>query len=179
MDVGDDPTIDDGTDSNCEAGVSTTGVPPTGVAAEMDAKYRTRQQDGLRARKAPRSPARIKKPQSSAHPTLNTMLGSELSGIAGFSDLEHVALTQYNLRCRLKLYGKAAADAVVNEMKQLHDRKTIRPRYIKDLTLDEKRKVLAYLMFKERRCGTTVKGRGFADEGSSGYIKPRKRLLVL
>jgi hypothetical protein len=49
-----------------------------------------------------------------------------------------MALTQYNLKRGLELYGKAAADAVVSEMKQLHDRKTVRPRYIKDLTLDEK-----------------------------------------
>jgi hypothetical protein len=48
-------------------------------------------------------------------------------------------------------------------MKQLHDRKTIRPRASKDLTLQEKRDALAYLMFiKEKRCGT-IKARGCAD----------------
>ena len=91
------------------------------------------------------------------------MLGEELNGLAGFSDLEHVALTQHNLKKGLQICGEAAADAVVKEMKQLHDRKTIRPRYSKDLSLDDKRKALGYLMFiKEKRCGT-IKGRGCAD----------------
>ncbi len=48
-------------------------------------------------------------------------------------------------------------------MKQLHNHKTIRPRYLSDLTLAEKRRASAYLMFiKEKRCGT-IKGHGCAN----------------
>jgi hypothetical protein len=48
-------------------------------------------------------------------------------------------------------------------MTQLHDRKTIRPKCSRDLSLEEKRKALGYLIFiKQKRCGT-IKGRGCAD----------------
>jgi hypothetical protein len=100
-------------------GVPSTGVPSTGVpvANKMDGRYGRRQRSGLRSRKAPRSAATIKEPQSSAHHALNATLGRELSGLEGFSDFEHMALTQYNLKQDLEIYGKAAANAVVNEMK--------------------------------------------------------------
>ena len=87
----------------------------------------------------------------------------ELGGAGGTVNDHHTALTQYNLRRGLALYGEAATVAVIKEMKQLHDRKTIRPRYMSELTLSEKRRALGYLMFiKEKRCGT-IKGRGCAD----------------
>jgi hypothetical protein len=90
------------------------------------------------------------------------------------SELEHHVLAQYNLKKGLELFGQAATDAVVKEMKQLHDRKTIRPRHSKHLTLDEKRKALGYLMFlKEKRCGT-IKGRGCADGRKQRLYKTKE-----
>jgi hypothetical protein len=157
-------------------GVPTTGVPTPGVlmADDMDARYGRRHRSGLRNRKEPRSGAAIKEPQSSAHHTLSATLGRELTGLDGFSDLEHLALTQYNLKQGIEIYGKAAADAVLSEMKHLHDRKTIRPRYVKDLTLEEKRKALGFLMFiKEKRCGT-IKGRGCADGRKQRLYKTKE-----
>jgi len=98
----------------------------------------------------------------------------ELDDFAGFSDSEHTALAQYNLKKGLELFGQAATDAVTKEMKQLHDRKTIRPRYSKDLTLEDKRRALGYLMFiKEKRCGT-VKGRGCADGRKQRLYKTKE-----
>jgi len=59
-------------------------------------------------------------------------------------------------------------------MKQLHDRKTIRPRYMSELTLSEKWRVLGYLMFiKEKRCGT-IKGRGCADGRKQRVYKTKE-----
>jgi hypothetical protein len=58
--------------------------------------------------------------------------------------LEHATLAQFNLKRGLEMFGQAATDAVSKEMKQLHDRKTIRPRHSKDLTdsaLDHSRSV--------------------------------------
>ena len=159
------------------AGVATVGVPPgqtAGVAVEMDRKYGTRQRSGMRDRKKPMSSARIKEPQSNQEHILNVMLCEELYGAGGFSDLEHVALTQYNLRKGLLKFGRAATEAVAKEMKQLHDRKTIRPVHIKDLTLGQKRRALGYLMFlKEKRCGT-VKARGCADGRKQRLYKTKE-----
>jgi hypothetical protein len=161
-------------------GVSATGVPPTGVPApttteaQMDKTYGRRKQEGLQARKPVRSATEIKEPQTAAHHALISMIEHELKGMGGFSDLEHVALTQYNVKPGLEIFGQAASDAVLKEMQQLHDRKTIRPRFSKDLTLQEKWDALAYLMFiKEKRCGT-VKARGCADGRKQRLYKTKE-----
>jgi hypothetical protein len=102
------------------------------------------------------------------------MIEHKLKGMCGFSDLEHVALTQYNVKRGLEIYGQAASDAVMKEMKQLHDQKTIRPRASKDLTLEEKRRALAYLVFiKERRCGT-FKAHRCADRRKQRLYKTKE-----
>jgi hypothetical protein len=113
-------------------------------------------------------------PGSPAHHALVSMLEHELKGIHGFSDLEHIALTQYNIKRGLEIYGQAASDTVMKEMKQLHDCKTIRPRVSKDLTLEEKQKALAYLMFiKEKLCGI-IKARGCADGRKQRLYKTKE-----
>jgi len=157
-----------------EAGVDATKETGVDEPAAMDARYGTRGRPGLRERKAPRTSSQIKEPQSAVHHTLNSLLGAELSGLDGFSALEHVALTQYNLKQGLKIYGEAAAEAVIKEMKQLHDRKTITPRYAHELSIENKRRALAYLMFiKEKRCGT-IKGRGCADGRKQRLYKTKE-----
>lgn len=37
------------------------------------------------------------------------------------ADLEHTMMTQYNVKKGLKMFGQASAEAVIEEMKQLHD----------------------------------------------------------
>ena len=92
----------------------------------------------------------------------------------GMPWLEHVALTQYNLRRGLKAFGQAAVDAVVSELKQLHDRRTMHPIHACALSLADKRRALGYLMFvKEKRCGT-IKGRGCADGRKQRVYKTKQ-----
>jgi len=159
---------------------------PEEIATLMEQRYGSRKKLGLRPRRARRTGADYHLPKSSlksssssntgsvSDQALHTMIGHELCGLQGFSELEHVALTQYNLRKGLQIYGKAAADAVVKEMKQLHDRKTIRPRYATELSTRDKRRALAYLMFiKEKRCGT-IKGRGCADGRKQRIYKTKE-----
>jgi hypothetical protein len=63
----------------------------------------------------------------------------------------------------LKIFGKAGIEAVHSKMVQLHDRKVMKPVHSRELTPEERREALAYLMFlKRKRCGK-VKGRGCAD----------------
>ena len=72
-------------------------------------------------------------------------------------------LTQYNVKKGLKIFGEAGAEAVVMEMKQLHDRGVIQPKLANMLTQEEKRRSLQYLMFlKKKRCGC-IKGQGCVD----------------
>ena len=63
------------------------------------------------------------------------------------ADLEHTALTQYNVKKGLKMFGEAGAKAVIKEMKQLHDRAVIQPKLANMLTKEEKKRSLQYLMF--------------------------------
>jgi hypothetical protein len=138
-------------------GVQPEGVPPEGVAEvpqvavteDMDQKYGVRRREGMRSRRKPQNASDSQRgiPKSAAprarmrarfatnpvaetveHHSLNVMLSEELFGLEGFSELENIALTQFNLKQGLERFGKAAADAVYKEMLQLHDRKTILPR---------------------------------------------------
>lgn len=46
---------------------------------------------------------------------LHAMIECKLNGIKGFMEVEHVALTQYNLKKGLTTYGKAEAEAVIKD----------------------------------------------------------------
>ena len=70
---------------------------------------------------------------------------------------------QMSLKVGLRTFGKDGEIAVEKEMRQLHDRGVMIPVHKKNLTPDQRREALAYLMFlKRKRCGK-VKGRGCAD----------------
>ena len=63
----------------------------------------------------------------------------------------------------LKVFGLDGVKAVGTEMKQLHDLTAVKPKNAKELTSQERREVLAYLMFLKRKKTGQVKGRGCAD----------------
>jgi hypothetical protein len=76
---------------------------------------------------------------------------------------ESLATAQMSMNKGLKIFGKAGIEAVCSEMVQLHDCKVMKPVHSRELTPEERREALAYLMFlKRKRCGK-VKGRGCAD----------------
>ena len=79
------------------------------------------------------------------------------------SKIVSTILSQYHVSKGLKIYGEKGVDAVLKELRQLHDRMVIEPRFSKTMTEKQKEDALQYLMFlKEKRCGT-IKGRGCAD----------------
>jgi hypothetical protein len=72
-------------------------------------------------------------------------------------------MTQYNLKQGIKKFGDPGKAAVLTELRQLYDRHVISPANKYDLTGEERKGALRYLMFlKEKRCGT-IRGRGCAD----------------
>jgi hypothetical protein len=72
-------------------------------------------------------------------------------------------MTQYNLRQGIKTFGDQGKAAVLTELQQLHDRAVMNPVNKYDLTPEERKGALRYLMFlKEKRSGT-IKARGCAD----------------
>ena len=95
------------------------------------------------------------------------------TGHANPSDKEHIVLTttdevpedtpQMSMKKGLQMFGEGGYAAVKEEMQQLHDRQVMQPVRRKDLTPEQKREALGYLMFlKKKRCGK-IKGRGCAD----------------
>jgi hypothetical protein len=77
--------------------------------------------------------------------------------------LQSIIFTQYNLKQGIKKFGDEGKAAVLTELQQLHDRAVLSPVGKYDLTPEERKGALRYLMFlKEKRSGT-IKGRGCAD----------------
>jgi hypothetical protein len=62
-------------------------------------------------------------------------------------ELEAIALTQCNLKRGLKEFGNDGLVALGKEMEQLHTRKASKPVHEDDLTKEQKRASLRYLMF--------------------------------
>jgi hypothetical protein len=80
-----------------------------------------------------------------------------------YMTLDSTAMTQHGIKRGLKVFGEAGTHAVLQELKQLHDRKVVEPKTFHDLSCKERNDSLRYLMFlKEKRCGL-IKGRGCAD----------------
>jgi hypothetical protein len=63
----------------------------------------------------------------------------------------------------LEVFGDDGRKAVLTKLKQLHDRKVIAPCTARDLTPQQKRASLEYLMFIKRKRSGAIKGRGCAD----------------
>ena len=77
--------------------------------------------------------------------------------------MHEFGLTQYSVKQGLKIFGDRGVEAVLQELRQLHNRKVIIPVKASDLTPEQRKSALSYLTFlKEKRCGK-VKGRGCAD----------------
>jgi hypothetical protein len=138
--AGEDPGVDDHLEENAEN--DNRNELRNNIETEMNNRYGNRSGNyNLRPRRMP------------DYSHLHTMI----------DDQEHVTLTQYSVNKGLKLFGKDGETAVLEELKQLHDRGVIRPVNAKDMSREEKQQALQYLMFlKKKRCGK-IKGRGCAD----------------
>jgi hypothetical protein len=89
-------------------------------------------------------------------------------------DLEDVMMTQLSLKKGLEQFGAAGAEAVSDELKQLHDRRAMVPKAAHMLTREEKQRALRYLMYlKKKRCGR-IKGRGCADGRKQRIYKTKE-----
>jgi hypothetical protein len=76
---------------------------------------------------------------------------------------EVLATPQMRMKAGLKMFGEDGAMAVKKELYQPHDRKVMAHCHKKDLTPDQRRDALGYLMFLKRKRWGKVKGRGCAD----------------
>jgi hypothetical protein len=96
---------------------------------------------------------------------LPTKNDNEISPISDEADdaLIGFIFTQVGMNKGLKMYGNRGKEAVKSELEQIVYRKVFKPVPAEQLTREQKRRALQYLMFlKQKRCGR-IKGRGCAD----------------
>ena len=74
-----------------------------------------------------------------------------------------IILTQYHVSKGMEVFGDPDIAAVLNELKQLHDRMVIDLKNADEMKTCQKNAAIQYLMFlKKKLCGK-IKGRGCAD----------------
>ena len=71
---------------------------------------------------------------------------------------EVLEMPQMSLKAGLRAFGNDSIRAVEKEMCQLHDRGVMMPVHKKNLTSEQQKEALAYLMFLKRKCCGKVKG---------------------
>ena len=82
---------------------------------------------------------------------------------ASLTTLNHTILTQYTLYKGLQVFSPLGREAVFHEMQQLHQRKVCEPCKATDLSADQCKALLGYLMFLKQKRSGQIKGWGCAD----------------
>jgi len=59
----------------------------------------------------------------------------------------HVMMTQMSVKQGIKAFGECGSDAMLKELNQLHERKALLPLRKEDMSFEQRKKVLRYLMF--------------------------------
>jgi hypothetical protein len=78
---------------------------------------------------------------------------------------------QYHINKGLKVFGERGREAVMKEMKQLDELEVIKPRNWSELTAEQRRTALPYLMFLTEKRDESVKARGCADGSKQDMSK--------
>ena len=81
---------------------------------------------------------------------------------ASITTLNHTILTQYTLSKGLQVFGPLGREAVFCEMQHLHQWKVCEPRKATDLSADQRKASLGYLMFLKQKHSGQIKGWGCA-----------------
>ena len=69
-------------------------------------------------------------------------------------------LNHYSIKQGLKVFGKRGEAAVRKELQKFHDHRVVEPKKPQDLSYEQRRRSLAYLMFlKLKSDEVTIKGR--------------------
>jgi len=88
----------------------------------------------------------------------------------------HVMLNQVGIREGIRKFREDGNDALLKELNQLHERNSLLPKKKEDMTYDERKRALRYLMFlKEKRDGM-IKVRGCSAGRSQREYTTKGRL---
>lgn len=75
----------------------------------------------------------------------------------------HIMLTQQNVKEGIRQFGERGNAALLKELNQLHERQALMPKKKEDMSYEERKKALRYLMFIKEKHDSTIKARGCAD----------------
>jgi len=75
----------------------------------------------------------------------------------------HVMLTLMNVQEGIKKFGEKGNKALLKELSQLHQQEALLPVHKENMSHDEKKKALRYLMFLKEKRDRSIKARGCAD----------------
>jgi hypothetical protein len=90
--------------------------------------------------------------------------------------LEAIAMTQHSVKKGLKVFGDRGTQAVLKELRQLHDHEVVEPKGQNERTEQERYGSLRYLMFLKEKRRSTVKGRGCADGRKQREYTPKEEM---
>jgi hypothetical protein len=88
--------------------------------------------------------------------------------------LESTMMTQYSMKKGIKVFGPPGVDAVLTELKELHDHAVIAPKDAAKLSREDKQASLQYLMFLKRNEPASSKQEDVPMDVNKGHIL-RKR----
>jgi hypothetical protein len=76
--------------------------------------------------------------------------------------LEGTVMTQLSMKKGIKAIGQDGVYAVLKELQQLHDRGVLEPKHARELSIDDKKQALQYLMFLKKKRNGIIKGQAYA-----------------
>jgi hypothetical protein len=89
-------------------------------------------------------------------------------------DMLSFLTAQMTAKARLKYFGQDGADAIIVELEQLLYRKVMDGCKAGDLSKEQKKAALKYLMFLKQKCCGKIKGRGCANGRKQRLYKTKK-----
>ncbi|KAG7373109.1 reverse transcriptase RNA-dependent DNA polymerase [Nitzschia inconspicua] len=186
IDVGDDKT--DAEDDRESTGVAdedtdaeddrqSTGVPDTQIPT-LSEEFQQAEQDGREAATLPESTGNTRSRNRRGRGPRNgyTLLTTILDTFdpARHRKLFCLVTAQMTANKGVKIFGAAGEQAIEKELRQLLTRSVMHGVHSHELTREQRRAALRYLMFlKEKRCGT-IKGRGCADGRKQRLYKSKE-----
>jgi len=75
----------------------------------------------------------------------------------------HVAMTQLNVKQGIKKFGEKGNEVFIKELNQLHEREALLPLKKEDMSHEQQKRELLYLMFLKGKRDSTIKTRGCTD----------------
>ena len=78
----------------------------------------------------------------------------------------HIMMMQLNVKEGIRQFVERGNAALLKELNQLHKRQALMPKKKEDMSYEERKKTLRYLMFTKEKCDGTIKARGCADRRS-------------